>query len=82
MNDYIKEELNTLREYLRFSLLVLLALTTAVVTNVYQVITHSKPLYSIVFSFIGFPLFILLFFIIRYLVLSIIEKTNKLKEYK
>jgi len=39
MKEYIKEELNTLREYLRFSLLVLLALTTAVVTNVYQVIT-------------------------------------------
>ena len=58
MKEYIKEELNTLREYLRFSLLVLLALVTGVVTNIYQVITHSKPLYSIVFSFIGLPIFI------------------------
>ena len=82
MNDYIKEELNTLREYLRFAFLVLLALVIGVVTNVYQVITNSKPLYSIVFTFIGFPIFVLILFIIRKISFSIIDKTNELKELK
>jgi len=77
MNDYIKEELNTLREYLRFAFLVLLALVIGVVTNVYQVITNSKPLYSIVFT-----IFVLILFIIRKISFSIIDKTNELKELK
>jgi len=82
MKEYIKEELNTLREYLRTAFLFVLAILTGIVTNVYQVISHTKPLYSLIFSVIGFVFFAVLLLIIRMIILSIIDKTNQLKEIK
>ena len=82
MKDYIKEELNTLREYLRISFLFLLAIITGIVTNFYQVISHSKPLYTLLFSVFGLPLLIVNLLIIKRFLNSIADKLNKLKDLK
>jgi F0F1-type ATP synthase assembly protein I len=77
-SDYIKERLNTLREYLRFSFLVLLALLSGIITNFYQVVSHSKPLYTIVFSVIGFVLFGIILLIIKRLLFEIDDTLKEL----
>ena len=79
-NDYIKERLNTLREYLRFSFLVLLALLSGIITNFYQVVSHSKPLYTIIFSVIGFILFGIILLIIKRLLFEIDDTLKELNE--
>ena len=79
-NDYIKERLNTLREYLRFSFLVLLALLSGIITNFYQVVSHSKPLYTIIFSIIGFVLFGIILLIIKKLLFEIDDTLKELNE--
>ena len=78
-SDYIKERLNTLREYLRFSFLVLLALLSGIITNFYQVVSHSKPLYTIIFSVIGFILFGIILLIIKRLLFEIDDNLRKLR---
>jgi F0F1-type ATP synthase assembly protein I len=77
-NDYLKERLNTLREYLRFAFLVLLALLSGIITNFYQVVSHSKPLYTIVFSVIGFVLFGIILLIIKRLLFEIDDTLKEL----
>ena len=79
-SDYIKERLNTLREYLRFSFLVLLALLSGIITNFYQVVSHSKPLYTIIFSVIGFILFGIILLIIKRLLFEIDDTLKELNE--
>jgi len=78
-SEYIKERLNTLREYLRFSLLVLLALLTGIVTNFYQIVSNDKPLYTIVFSIIGLVIFFVILLIIKRLLFEIDDNLRKLR---
>jgi F0F1-type ATP synthase assembly protein I len=78
--EYIKERLNTLREYLRFAFLVLLALLSGIITNFYQVVSHSKPLYTIIFSVIGFILFGIILLIIKRLLFEIDDTLKELNE--
>ena len=66
-SDYIKERLNTLREYLRFSFLVLLGLLTGIITNIYQVLSHKVDFYMVIFGTIGFIILNVLLIIIKYL---------------
>ena len=78
-NDYIKEELNTLREYLRFSLLVLLAIVSGIITNFYQVISLEKPLHMLIFSVFAFPFFIVDLLVIKKLSSKIEDKLKELR---
>ena len=79
MNEYIKEELNTLREYLRFSLLVLLAIVSGIITNFYQVISVEKPLHMLIFSVFAFPFFIVNLLVIKKISSKIEDKLKELK---
>jgi len=67
------------KEYLRFTLFFILTLTTGIVTNVYQVISHKIPLYTIVFSVIGVIIFIVTLIILKVLIDNIEKNLRELK---
>ena len=51
--ERIKAKIELYKEVFRGLVLLIIALLGGITTNVYQVITQTKPPYSIVFSIIG-----------------------------
>ena len=51
--ERIKAKIELYKEVFRGLILLILAILGGITTNVYQVITKSKPFYSLTFSFIG-----------------------------
>ena len=60
--ESIKEKLALYREYIRFLLFVIFAMSSGIVWNLFNVFIKKQPFYSIIFSFIG--VFVLMFLLI------------------
>jgi len=76
--EYIKEEIATYREIVKL-LIIIVATIGGALSIILNVINKKFEIYSLIFSFIGFVIVILLFLMLKYYWNKLYEFKEKLK---
>ncbi len=79
MKEYIKEKLNLYREYLKFLLFLIFAISSGVVWNLFNIFIKKQPFYSIVFSVIGVLILFILLYLLKKFHIYLEDLTEELK---
>ena len=80
MKDYIKEEIATYREIVKLLVIIIVATIGGALSIILNVINKKFEIYSLIFSFIGFVIVILLFLMLKYYWNKLYEFKEKLKD--
>jgi len=80
MKDYIKEEIATYREIVKLLVIIIVATIGGALSIILNVINKKLEIYSLIFSFIGFVIVILLFLMLKYYWNKLYEFKEKLKD--
>ena len=78
--EYIKEEITTYREIVKLIVVIIVATIGGAVSIILNVVNKKFETYSLIFSFIGFIIIILLFLMLKYYWNKLYEFKEKLKD--
>jgi len=77
--EYIKEEIATYREIVKLLIIIIVATIGGALSIILNVINKKFEIYSLIFSFIGFVIVILLLLMLKYYWNKLYEFKEKLK---